>query len=105
MDEYKINLTLQFQDELDKIYYYIYYSLHAPKTANKLHQKIKKSVYSLNFSPERYSKIYGLNNLKNENIRKMPVDNYIIIYQVNNLSRQVFILHIFHGKQNYFNQL
>ena len=35
----------------------------------------------------------------------MKVNKYIIIYEVNNDKKDVLILRIFHGSQNYFNKL
>lgn len=100
MNEYLVHLTSQFSEEFDKIYYYIYSSFHSPLTANKFYSKIKDSILSLNFFPERYPRI-SVKNLNNHNLRKMIIENYIIVYEVQNTSNEVFILHIFHSKQNY----
>ena len=105
MDKYLIKNTSCFNEELEKIYYYICFYLHSPKVANRLYNKIKNEILSLESSPERYSKIYDIKNIKNCNIRRLLVKNYIIIYQVDNIKRQVFILHIFHGSQNYFDKI
>lgn len=104
MSEYFINISLQFREELERIYFYISYVLSSPHTANKLYFKVKESVLSLNLFPERYSKIL-ITNYSNHNLRKMVVNNYIIIYEVNNVSFQVSILHIFHSSQNYLDRL
>ena len=100
MIEYKIKLTNQFIGELDRIYNYIYFSLNSPITATKLYYKIKNSILNLNFYPERFP---ILNNTKT--LRKLLINNYIIIYKINNKTNDVFILHIFHGNQNYLNKL
>ena len=105
MDKYIINITSHFSEELENIYYYIYFYLNSPKAANRLYNKVKNEILSLRNSPERYSKVYDIRDIKNDNIRKLLVSNYIIIYQVDNIKKQVFILHIFHGSQNYFNKI
>lgn len=87
MNKYKINLTSQFIEELDKI---LYFSLYSQKTVKKLYDKIKNSVLSLDFLPERHYRISNMKKYKNLNIRRLPIDNYIIIYEVNNNTRSSF---------------
>lgn len=105
MNKYKINLTSQFNRELEDIYYYIYFCLYSPRAANRIYNKIKNTILSLDTSPERYSRILNIKQYENMNIRKMPIERYIVIYEVNNNTKEVFILHIFHGSQNYINLL
>ena len=104
MNKYSVNLTSQFNKELKDIYEYIYYSLSSPQTANKLYFKIKNSILNLKFFPESYPKII-FNNSKEHNLRKMIVNKFVIIFKVQNISNEVFILHIFHGSQNYIDKL
>ena len=40
-----------------------------------------------------------------KNLRSLRVDNFIIIYKFDFETHDIFILHIFHSKQNYFNLL
>ncbi len=97
---YKVIWSLDFQKELHFIYDYIFFHLQEPITAkNNLNQIISK-ISSLSFFPERYPKVI---NSKNFNIRKLRFKKFIIIYQVNRFTMQVYILHIFHGTQNYIN--
>jgi len=104
MNEYFIHTTSQFNEEFDRIYHYINFYLHSPRAANKFYFKIKKSILSLNFFPERFPKVPSV-NYQNHNLRKLIIDKYIIIYEVQNNSNEVFILHIFHGSQNYLTRL
>ena len=104
MNKYSINLTSQFNEELKNIYEYIYYTLSSPQTANKLYFKIKNSILSLESFPDSYPKII-FNNSKEHNFRKLIINKYVIIFKVQNVSNEVFILHIFHGSQNYIDKL
>ncbi len=104
MNEYSINITSQFREELDEIYYYIYFTLSSPNTAKVLYSKIKKTIFNLNLFPERYPKLL-ISKYKHRNIRKAIVNNFIIVFEVDNISFEVFILHIFHGSQAYWNKL
>ncbi len=105
MNKYKINITEPFYEELDRIYYYICFFLNSPKAAKRLFNKIKEEILTLEYFPERYSRICENEKIKKQNYRKLPINNYIIIYQVDNKFHNVFILHIFHGSQNYFSKL
>lgn len=49
MNEYSINITSQFREELDEIYYYIYFTLSSPNTAKVLYSKIKKTISNYKF--------------------------------------------------------
>ncbi len=104
MDKFRLHITSQFNDEFDKMYNYIKFSLHSPRAADKFYFKIKKSILSLNHFPERFPVLSNNFYLKN-NIRKMVVYKFIIIYEVQNNSKEVFILHIFHGSRDYLNKL
>lgn len=42
-------------------------------------------------------------NDKEKDIRKLIINKFIIIYNVDNINNQVYILHIFSEKQDYFN--
>ena len=101
MIKYKINYSSHFKRELRDIYYYIYYHLNSPNAAKSLLVKIKDYISSLYLFPEGYSKVYIPNSSRNYNIRKIPINNYIIIYAVDTFFHIVTILHIFNGRQNY----
>ena len=98
MKKYKVNLTTQFKEELKKTLYFFQYSC---KTRRKLHYEIRNTVSSLEILPERYSRL----KLNSKNIRKLPVNKFVITYEVDNEKDEVYILHIFSQKQDYLNQI
>ena len=100
MKEYKVNLTAQFKEELKET---LYFFPHSYNTKRKLHHDIRNTVASLSIFPERYSKINK--NLKAQNIRKLPINKFIVIYEVDNEKYEVYILHIFLQRQDYLNQI
>lgn len=104
MKKYKITWSPKAHNDLQNIHFYIKYYLKEKTTANNVVKKLLNSISNLSYSPEKYIKIQYFDN-KKKNIRKMLVDNYLVIYEVNNKFEQVFILHIFHCSQNYFNLL
>ena len=102
MNKYKVNLTPQFTEELYRI---LYFSQYSQNSLDEIFYKIRNSVLSLDFVPERFYRISKLKKYKNKNIRRLPIGKLIIIYEVNNITYEVNVLHIFYGNQNYFNLL
>ena len=102
MKEYRIILEPQFQEELDSILYFCSYS---NITRKKLYAEIRNTVLSLEIFPERYHKIEETRNIKEENIRKLPINKFVVIYQVDDKNNEVYLLHIFSQKQDYLNQI
>ena len=104
MNKYNIKTTKAFEEELLDIYRYIADNLQEPKIANEKYKKIKNKILSLQYLPERYSRIFK-SKFKNRNLRKLLINNFVIIYEVRNDTYQIFILHIFNKNQNYLNKL
>jgi len=99
MNKFEIFFSSTFKEELDNIYNYIYSSLNSPITAVKFYKMVKNSIQNLDFFPERFPKI------ELYNLRKLTIKNFIIIYKIDEKAEQIYILHIFHGNQDYFNKL
>lgn len=98
MTEFKIIYSKAAITELRNIYQYIALNLSEPEIAKGQVDRIRKAVYSLDYMPERYVRVYP--ELLNKNIRKFTVDNYVIYYEVDNNNKKVMILHILNGRQN-----
>ena len=72
----------------------------AETVADDLLGKIERSIMRLKSFP--YSCSHVLDEpLKIRGYRKLMVDNYIIFYLVNEQEKQVVIMRIFYGAQNY----
>lgn len=99
---YKIRGTDEFLHELKDILYYIENSLKAPMAANKLRQKIKYNLTLLKRAPKIFEKITS--NLEIQ-YRRIVVNNYIILYTIDELSKTVYISHIYYNKRNYIDTL
>ena len=102
INKFTVRPSANFKEELKSIIYHIRIILKEPLVAEKFYNNVIKKISSLSFMPERYTKIFNLKD-KTRNIRKLPVNNYLIIYEINKNTGQVFILHIFHCSQDYFN--
>lgn len=102
MKEYRIILQPQFLEELETI---LYFFPGTKLTRRKLYIEVRNTVLNLSIFPERYNQINEYENFRTDNIRKLPVNKYIIIYEVDNEKEEVYILHMFSQKQDYLNQL
>lgn len=103
-NKYKIIWSPKSYKDLQNIYDHIAYYFKEKRIANNMTKKILNSILSLEYYPERYTSIVNYKD-KIKKLRKLVVNKYVVIYEVNNNTRQVFILHIFHCNQNYLNKL
>jgi len=86
MKKYEIIWSPKFFNDLEKIHFYIEYYLLEKNIADKIVKKILDSVSTLSYFPEKHMKIQKSNKQK-ENIRRMPVGNFIVIYKVDSDTR------------------
>lgn len=96
MKEYNVNVTNQFLEELDEI---LYFFPNSNLLKRKMYYEIKNIVSTLSIFSEIYIKIQNFR----DNIRKLTINKFVIIYKVDNVKNQVYILHIFSEKQDYYN--
>ncbi|MBO4816532.1 MAG: type II toxin-antitoxin system RelE/ParE family toxin [Clostridia bacterium] len=83
VEKYKIVHTSSFELELYQILKYISFNLLETNIAKKFYKSVKEKINSLTYLPERNAKIY----LNDKNFRKILVNNYLIIYEVDNDTR------------------
>ena len=88
--KYKIIWLNSFKYELSHIYNYLSRTLKEPSLANKFHNEVFKFISTLSYFPERYQKIFP-----DKNIRRIPIDKYVILYTVNHNTRANFYLTYF----------
>lgn len=103
-NNYRIVFTETAELELDAIYDYISKTLLSEDSANKLMTKIEESTLRLEIFPESCSIADGyiINNVQ---YRKLIVDNYILLYNVDDMAKQVNIIHILYGRRNYLKDI
>ena len=65
----------------------------SPENANAQLSRLEDRINKLDNLPKRFPKY------KNE-IRFMPVDNYLVFYTVDDVSKNVSILRVMYGKRN-----
>ena len=84
------------QEDVRSIYNYIAYELLAEQAAKKQVRRIREIVHSLNILPERH-KAVDWEPWASMGMRKVPVDNYIVFYLVDNDNRIVIVDRVFYG--------
>lgn len=84
--KYKIIWSPHARDDLRNIKYYIKNYLKEKNTANNVVKRILNSILDLSYLPEKHVKVQIFNE-KTNNIRKMPITNYLVIYEVNHDTR------------------
>ena len=97
---YKIIFTDEFNEELQQIYNYISKKLIEKEVADRLISKIYERIADLIIFTRLYIKIRKFDRLNNE-YHRIIVNNYIILYTIDDLNKKVFISHIYYKRMNY----
>lgn len=90
---YSVNISAQADKDIRAIYEYIALTLMSPENANAQLSRLEDRINKLDNLPKRFPKY------KNE-IRFMSVDNYLVFYTVEDVSKNVSILRVMYGKRN-----
>lgn len=87
--KYIVLPTSTFKEELKNITSYFKYNLKEPLLAKRFYKNVSNKIKSLEFMPEKHTII---SNFKNNSklLRKLLIDNYVIIYEVINDTRTSF---------------
>lgn len=93
---YTIKITDQADNDIRNIYEYIAYELQSPENAGSQLDRIKKCIMSLDDMPERY-RSYDREPWKSRGLHIVPVDNYCVLYIVDNNDRTVFVMRVMYG--------
>ncbi len=95
---YNIEFTKECKKEIMQIYEYISKNLYSEEAAKRLMRKIKKRIMDLSINPRLYIELESKNKRK---FRRMVIDNYIILYTIDEENKKVFISHMFYARRNY----
>lgn len=98
-NNYEIVLTDNAKEELEEIYEYIAGHLLEEKVANRLMDNIEQNILRLEKNP--YSCVEIHIKPHNEVYRKLVIDNYIALYEVDEKYKQVVIYRVIYGKMDY----
>ena len=98
---FTVHPTVTFKKELQSIINYIKNVLKEPLVADKLYKSVIQKISKLKHMPERCSKVTHSTN-KFANLRRLQINKYIIIYEVNNSTRASFYSTYFSWKSKLF---
>lgn len=90
---YSVIISSRADKDIRAIYDYIAVSLISPENAEAQLSRFEERIDSLDHMPKRYP-VY-----KND-IRYMPVDNYLVFYAVEESTKTVSILRVMYGRRN-----
>lgn len=98
--KYEIEFTKDCREEIYGIYEYISKKLVAEKSAKKLMQEMRDSVMNLSENPNIYMKIEKSDSYKRM-FRRMVINNFVILYSVDEINKKVYIAHMYYGRRDY----
>lgn len=96
---FRVEYSQEAVDDLREIYAYIAFELMVPDTARNQVKRIREKIRSLDFMPEKYVTV-DWEPWKSRNVHKVPVDNFVIFYEIENSKSVVTVLRIFYGGQD-----
>lgn len=97
---YKLYITDLANESLDDIVFYMIHKLKNPTAAMSFLDEIQKKYEKVCENPEMYEPVRD-RRLAIKGYRKIPVDNYVIIYLVDNEKKEVEIRDIFYCGEDY----
>ena len=101
---YQVKISEQAKTDLRGIYEYIAFTLLSPENASKLLNTLEKKILSLENFPKRF-KLYHDEPWHDQELRVMPVNNFIIFYIYDNKNQIVTILRIMYCGRDIPNEL
>ena len=104
IEKYEIKLSIKAKDDLKSIVDYIKNNLNEPAIANKYAKIIRREIKDLEYYPQKFA-IIDDSSVKDLNIRKLIIKNYIAFYRVNEESKVVNVERILYGASNWINEL
>ena len=99
MKKWDVQLSEPAEDDLDDIYRYIAETLLEPVVAWHQIERIRKAVFSLDVLPERGS-LFPREPWQSRGVRRVFVDNYCILYEIQETTDTVNVIAIMYSKRN-----
>ena len=99
MDKYRVQLNAQAYRDLDEIFNYISIALESPENAKGQTDRLYEAIKKLAILPQAHQKrIIG--KYANKDYRQLLVDNYIVIFKIDEENRIVRIITIQYQGRN-----
>lgn len=101
---YSVKISKQAENDLRSIYEYIAFELQSLQNAQGQIGRLESNILKLKEMPERFS-VFEKEPWKSRNLRVMPVDNYLVFYIPDKLTKTVNILRVMYGGRDTEKQL
>ncbi len=98
-EDYKVIYSPAAKDDLRSIYRYIGFDLLEPGVAKAQVDRIRDMIRRLDAFPHKHPVIEWEPWLS-MGLRRVPVDNYVIVYRVDDDTKMVTVVRIFFGGQD-----
>ncbi len=99
MNLYRVEYSQEALVDIKSIYTYISQILHAPLTARRQVNRIRKEIRDLEAFPTRYV-LVEWEPWASMKMHRLPVDNYVVFYLVDEQAMAVKIVRIVYGGRN-----
>ena len=93
---FRVSYSPEAYEDLTSIYSYIAVHLKAQETAKRQTDRIRKEIRSLSEMPKRYAAV-NWEPWRSMGMRKLPIDNFVAYYLVDQNDLSVEIVRIFYG--------
>ncbi|MGF6989727.1 toxin ParE1/3/4 [Lachnospiraceae bacterium PM6-15] len=101
---FKIRLSDQADIDLRNIYKYIAYELQSPENATEQIRRLEESMIGLEQMPDRFRR-YENEPWLSRGLRIRPVDNYSVLYIVDDVESTVVIIRVMYAGRDIDTQL
>ena len=101
---YEVRLTPEATSDLRSIFEYIAFDLQSVQNAAGQLDRLEQEIASLDQMPERFQ-AYEKEPWKSRNLRRMPVDHYLVYYIPDHKSKTVTVLRVMYGGRDADRQL
>ena len=95
----KLKINAVAANEINRITSYISDTLHNPRAAERIKQKIFQKAFLLKRMPEIGKRFDDIKGEKYEHIRYIIVENYLVVYHLTDGT--VTVIHIIDGRTDY----
>ncbi len=99
MDKYKISIYPKAFKELDEIFKYIAIEKQSPENAKAQTDRIRQALQLLEVFPQSHQERLEGRYAK-RGYRQLLIDNYIIIYKIDEVNKMVYIVTIQYAGRN-----
>lgn len=97
---YRLVITELAHEDLDNIVSYIAVQLNNPVAAANFLDEVERCYGFLKSNPLIYERCHDV-RLETEGYRKATINNYVLVYKVDETVKTVIIYRFFYGAQNY----